>query len=420
MKAISHSLLVLMMLVPSLRSGSVRQTPVPIEFQNYEVINEFPQSLTFKIEICNVPENSNIYLYYKIAQSSWEFSNDWVFSDGLTEDGCQRRRKEIITKNEPPMLDIQYYWLVRMKEGQAKGPVQKYLYADPRFEWHVLQNKDVAVHWHDRPEEFGKTIFDIAVHSIAQQRELYGAELEYPAQIVIQNTDAEFMSWQLNPDPDTGGLALPWYGITVQVVADDSKDWLNEVLPHEISHLYFYQVTIYSRIWPPSWVDEGLAVYYEFGDHEFEDHLVRDAVLQARLIPLLALREGFGFEDHPVDLAYAESYYVAVYILEVYGREKLAQLLQEYNRGKDHDEAFMSAFNRPLDQFEQDWEEWVETKFRVIVPAATAPLPVEESRTPYPNVFGILMILCCFFAAGVSGLGFLVVLLKSTAKKTAS
>jgi hypothetical protein len=422
MKAISHSILLFVLLFTPLRAVYALQTGVPVEFRNYAVINGFPNSLTFNIEICNAPENALVYLYYKIAQSSWTFSNDKVFSDGLTEEGCQRRRTSILTKDEPPMLDIQYYWLVRVKGGESKSLQQEYLYEDPRFEWHVLQNKDVIVHWHDQPEEFGKKVFDIATRSIQQQRDLYGTDLQYPAQIVIENTDEEFMSWQFMPNPDTGGLALPWYGMTIQVVEDSSEDWLNEVLPHEISHLYFFQVTINGDAWPALWLDEGLAVYYEFGEHQFEDQLVRSAVLQDRLIPLLSLREGFGADDQDVDLAYAESYYVAVYILEVHGKEKLAQLLQEYNHDKELDEAFMSAFGQSLGQFEQDWENWVKAKFKVDIPATVTPLPQEQSPASYPgrNVLAIIALLCCFSVAGATGLGLVILPLKATAKKTVS
>lgn len=420
MKAIFHSLFLLFVLIQPLQSVSALQTASPIEFRNYEVVNGFPQSVTFKIEICNAPENDLVYLYYRIGQSAWTFSNERVFSDGLTADGCQRRRTSIFTRDEPPMLGIQYYWLVRVKGGQAKSLKQEFFYEDPRFEWQMLQNKDVTVHWHDRPEEFGKKVFEIATRSIEQQRDLYGADLQYPAQIVISNTDEEFMSWQFIPDPDTGGLALPWYGMTIQVVDDSSEDWLNEVLPHEISHLYFYQVTIRSDVWPPLWLDEGLAVYYEFGEHEFEDQLVRDAASQDRLIPLLSLREGFGAEDHEVDLAYAESYYVAVYILEVHGKEKLAQLLQAYNRGKDHDEAFGFAFNRSLGQFEQDWESWVKAKLKAEIPATVTPPPQEPGPTRYPgrNLLAIIGLLGCFSIAGAAGLVLVVFLWKTAAKKT--
>ena len=99
-------MLFLVLLFIPFRASSNSQTPVPVEFRNYEVKNDFPKSLTFKIEICNASENSTVYLYYRIAQSSWTFSNDKVFSDGLTEDGCQRRRTTLITKDEPPMVGI--------------------------------------------------------------------------------------------------------------------------------------------------------------------------------------------------------------------------------------------------------------------------------------------------------------------------
>lgn len=425
MKAISHSLLLFVILFQPLRSVSALQTPVPIEFRNYDVINGFPESLTFKIEICNAPESGLIYLYYRIAQSPWMFSNDKVFSDGLTEDGCQRRRVTIFTRDEPPMVEVQYYWLVRLKGGQAKSLQQEYLYEDPRFEWQILQNQDVAVHWHDRPEAFGKQVFDIAARSIEQQRDLYGTDLEFPAQIVIENTDEEFMFWQFNPDPNTGGLALPWYGMTIQIVGENEEDWLSEVLPHEISHLYFYQVTLRSDVVPPLWLDEGLAVYYEFGDHQFEDDLVRAAVLQNRLMPLFSLREGFRSEDQDVDLAYAESYSAAVYIFEVHGKERLAQLLQEYDRGKKHDEAFKAAFNLSLGEFEKDWEVWVRSKFEMAVPATATlapPAPQQQAPASSPgrNVLALVMLLCCFSAAGVTGLGVVILLWKSTVKKTAS
>jgi hypothetical protein len=208
--------------------------------------------------------------------------------------------------------------------------------------------------------------------------------------------------------------------MTIQLVDEISEDWLNEVLPHEISHLYFYQVTRASDAWPPLWLDEGLAVYNEFGDHEYEDEIVRTAVLQDRLTPLLWLREDFVGEDHEVDLAYAESYYVALYILDVYGEGSLSQLLSAYNRDKDHDEAFMIAFNQSLSQFEQDWETWIKTKFMAEVPATLTAVPQEQNPTSFParNVFALLILLCCFSLAGVTGLGFLAWLLWAANKRT--
>ena len=428
MKVTSQCLFLLVLVFQPLRYVSASQTPDPIEFRNYEVENGFPQSLTFKIEVCNAPENHLVYLHYQIGQSPWENTTSKAFSYGKSEDGCRRLRTTVFNRDEPPMLDVRYYWVLRMKGGQARSPLQEYIYEDPQFDWQTLQNEDLILYWHDRPEEFGKKIFDIAVRSLALQRDLYATQLRFPAQIVISNTKDEFISWQSNPEPDTGGLALPWHGLTIQLVPDNSENWLNEVLPHEISHLYFYQATLHSDVWPPRWLNEGLAVYYEFGDHQYEEELVREAVLRENLIPLLSLRADFNEEEYDVGLAYAESYSTAVYILERHGKEKLARLLQEYDFGKDHDEVFVAAFDQSLDEFEKDWEIWVKSRFEITVPPTATPLPPtnqQQSPASYPgrNVLALLALLGCFSVTGVTGLGIIIIiglsLWKAGGKKTA-
>jgi hypothetical protein len=65
MKAISHSILLFVLLFTPSRAVYALQTGVPVEFRNYAVINGFPNSLTFNIEICNAPENALVYLYSK-------------------------------------------------------------------------------------------------------------------------------------------------------------------------------------------------------------------------------------------------------------------------------------------------------------------------------------------------------------------
>ena len=82
----------------------------------------------------------------------------------------------------------------KAEDGQTKSPQQEYVYEDPRFEWRRLEDKNVTVYWHDRPEEFGKNVFEISTRALADQRNLYDTDLKFPVLIVIENTDEEFMS----------------------------------------------------------------------------------------------------------------------------------------------------------------------------------------------------------------------------------
>ena len=137
------------------------------------------------------------------------------------------------------------------------------------------------------------------------------------------------------------------------------ESWINEVIPHEISHLYFAQVIGEEQISIPRWLNEGLAGYSEFNDHSSDWRYVRQAIQQDELIALNELRETFPEGDEKVSLSYAESTTTIIYIVETYGQEGLNKLFSAYQAGENSDAAFMQAFGRNLDDFEKDWQAWV-------------------------------------------------------------
>ncbi|MEK6223107.1 MAG: hypothetical protein N2D54_12755, partial [Chloroflexota bacterium] len=58
----------------------------------------------------------------------------------------------------------------------------------------IREDTDLAVWWHDRPDEFGETVFGIAQRSFAKQHELFQAALDFQIRIIINNTFDEFAS----------------------------------------------------------------------------------------------------------------------------------------------------------------------------------------------------------------------------------
>lgn len=129
-----------------------------------------------------------------------------------------------------------------------------------------MENSDIGIWWHDRPESFGETIFEIAIAAVEHQRDLFQADLDYKMKIIIYNNSAEFAAWHNLAHDWVGGETYSNYGITVQIVKDSGylSGWLNNVIPYEISHLYFDQVTYNSTVSIPVWLNEGVAQYNEF------------------------------------------------------------------------------------------------------------------------------------------------------------
>jgi hypothetical protein len=232
------------------------------------------------------------------------------------------------------------------------------------------------VWWHDRTDSLGQRAAEIAQRALDRQAELFNTTLDFPIRVLIYNNQEEFAAWHRTPTDLIGGQAFPGFGITAQIVENAywENEWLNNVLPHEISHLYFYQVTYNPLSDPPSWLNEGVAQYNEFGNHEYALREVRQDILAGKYIPLRALQGGFGYDEEKFGRSYDESLSVVKYLVDTYGEQGLSDLLAAYKDGKSTTEAFSAALGVTLEELEYDWLASLGASAD-LYPTATAPTP---------------------------------------------
>ncbi|NOX60417.1 MAG: hypothetical protein GXP42_00480 [Chloroflexi bacterium] len=299
----------------------------------------------------------------------------------------------------PPFAPVVFYWVVTDSTGaKLQTEPQRVFYEDVRFRWKKLEDERISVWWYDKPKKFGRQVFALAQKAVERQRQLFGADLEHPIRIVIYGTLEDFQAWHGVPTEWAGGLGFPAFGITTQVVKGKRPDkaWLNDVIPHEISHLYFEQVAGNPAAPAPTWLNEGVAQYNEFQDQRWIVEEMREVAKEGQLIPLVTLTAGFGRSDETrVRLAYKESYSAVVYLIETYGQEGLARLLAAYKAGKAGDDAFEAALGVSMGQFDLDWAEWLgappgslvtPTPWVYPTPEPPTPLPFyQKTRTPSPT-----------------------------------
>lgn len=327
--------------------------------------NNFPDSLIFRISASSTAGeivSADLYYSFDGFVSSPSNTRERIDFDPASQVDLEFVW-DTVGLTTPPGMPISYYWRVRDSAGnELISETFLVRYEDIRYDWQVRQNDFIGVWWHDKPAAFGESVFNIAQQAIQKQRALFDFELNYQIRIVIYNDDAEFHAWHAVEHDWVGGEAFSDYGITTQIVygsrAQDS--WLQDVVPHEISHLYFAPVTRNPRVSVPVWLNEGVAQYNEFGDTSYALTQVYGAVERGELIPLSSLAEGFGsFDEARVRLAYAESLSAVVYLVEVYGEHGLADVLTAYREGHVTEDAFDVALGLPFSQFEGEWATWL-------------------------------------------------------------
>ncbi len=352
----------------------------PIQFGPTRLENEFPDRLTFEVEVSTslaAGEIVSAKLYHALLNAN---STDQELLT-VQPDGRVTLQYTWDTSNLtiPPSAPVLFHWEATDSAGnRASSTEELFRYDDVRFDWSILDDERIAVWWHDQPAEMGERVFEIAQRAINKQYGLFQAELDYQIRVIIYNDFDEFAGWHAFVHEFVGGQAFTSLGITAQIVdayATAQEQWLNDVIPHEIAHLYFFQVTYHPLSDPPLWLNEGVAQYNEFRDHQRTLDWVHDAIRDGNLIRLKTISGSFGSDVGQVRLSYAESLSAVTYLVEAHSAAGLANLMKAYGAGKSNSQAFQTALNLTPEEFELAWLEWLG------IPADMYPTP-----TPWPTL----------------------------------
>ena len=363
----------------------------PITFSDDFTENAFPNSLAFHITAAsNAGDITSATLFHRFRDST-----NWTRQVVEVEPGSTTPLSYLWDTSgitAVPSSPIYYYWEVVDSAGNRQRSEETLVYYDDvRFDWQILEDENIAVWWHDRAEAFGQRVYDIAQRAIAEQRILYGIAPEHQIRIIIYNDFDEFAEWHSYINEFVGGQAFSSLAITTQIVSAYASEerWLNDVIPHEISHLYLYQASDNPLTSVPAWLNEGLAQYNEFAfDGRETLASTQEKIMAGELLPLWSLSGSFGNEEEDFRFAYDVAYSAVTYLVEAYGEEGLIKLLAAYRNGLTEDEAFVAAFDRTLDEFELDWLAWQGVPLELYptrTPAATLVWPTAPSMAVTPT-----------------------------------
>jgi hypothetical protein len=257
-----------------------------------------------------------------------------------------------------PNTTFRYRFRVTTRSGTSLGPEATITYVDDRYEWRTLPGEIVRVHWYEGDESFARRALEIGDRAVADVSNLLGVTEEEPIDFFIYASN-EGLYGALGPGTreNVGGQAHADIRTLFALIepSEIDSDWVEVVVPHELTHLVFNTAVDNPYHFPPRWLNEGLAVYlsegYSIGDRAQLESAARDGTL----MPLDGLTGQFPTSRERFLLAYAESVSAVDFFIRTHGRDTLVKLVRSYSDGRSDDEAFTAATGVDVGAFEAAW-----------------------------------------------------------------
>ncbi|MBC8016784.1 MAG: collagenase [Sporomusaceae bacterium] len=125
---------------------------------------------------------------------------------------------------------------------------------------------------------------------------------------------------------------------------------------HEYTHLVFDHLTNGNY---PRWFTEGLAQYVEYRVNDYEWQTATNK-LDGKLYTMAELNSDFDNLPNQ-SLAYRQSLAAVRYIAEVYGEDKLHQIINDLKAGQSIDKAIQKSLGLDSAAFARSWQQWAVT-----------------------------------------------------------
>jgi tetratricopeptide (TPR) repeat protein len=149
-----------------------------------------------------------------------------------------------------------------------------------------------------------------------------------------------------------GKIRIPIGGI------EQETPGLRRLLYHEYTHAVVRSLTMRC----PTWLNEGLAQYFEGGDIDSRKQEMLKRTAQAGKLPSLAALEGsfMGLGNAQAQNAYLFSLSSVRYMVDSFGMYRVKTVLEELGKGADTGKALSSGIMISYDEFERGWKQSLE------------------------------------------------------------
>ncbi|PKL90856.1 MAG: hypothetical protein CVV21_10705 [Candidatus Goldiibacteriota bacterium HGW-Goldbacteria-1] len=241
------------------------------------------------------------------------------------------------------------------------------------MDWHIFETPHFKIYYYKSEELLAKFGVIYAEEAFEKITKILGYTPKEKIPLFIYENPVDFGTTNITLSylgEGTGGFTEA-YKNRVVLPANGSLKAFKEVLTHEITHAISFDIlygegmrsyaTLYKDLFMPLWVMEGLAEHCADDFDTRGEMVLRDAVINDRLVPLNKA-EGFSHLEE-VYLAYKEAQSAIDYIASKYGAENIQKFLKFYTDELSTEAVFRQILKKDFSQFEKEWAFYLKKKY---------------------------------------------------------
>jgi len=236
------------------------------------------------------------------------------------------------------------------------------------FDWRFIQSKHFDIYYYgEKNYELAEFAAQSLESAYMQLREDFDHEIVDRIPLIVYDSHNDFSQTNVVALPTSaegiGGVTDKFKNrMTVPFDGDynDFRRTLHHELVHAVFNDMFYGGSVQSIIRNniqlvfPLWFEEGLAEYTALGWDTNTDMFIRDAVINGYLPPIQRLSGYY---------AYRGGQSVWNYIVEEYGREKIAEILNRIKTSRSIEYGFVQSLGLTTQELSERWEESLKRRY---------------------------------------------------------
>lgn len=349
-------LLILLAVLIGLPAAALAQTKIVVEEMNVDYT--FGGQMTFLLAAHGDIEITAANLLVRVGDGRTSVSEVKILPPNLRVE--LKSVRDLQTEGIPPFAPVTYSWRLTNANGQTLATSERtFVYEDNRFEWQSIQRPPVTAHWYQGDLAFGQAVADIGYQALNRAARFINAQPPKEVNIYAYATVEDLQAGlRLGGRNWVAGHADPSLGVVLVYSAptQESLIELENLLPHEMTHVMVYQAVGANYARMPVWLDEGLAINNELQPNAEYTVILDQAIRSDALLPLGALCGSFSVDQSRFYLSYAQSKSVVRYILDRWGSKTVENLLKAYRDGATCEGGVQRVLNLSLAELQSEWE----------------------------------------------------------------